>query len=76
MASARTNPPIIRKIIGLAKPIAAFVKLSIPNRGSKNMGSRKIKTYNEISLENLSSIGLQLGLALERSKLALKLKKG
>lgn len=44
--------------------------------GLLNMGSRKIKTYNEISLENLSSIGLQLGLALERSKLALKLKKG
>ena len=44
--------------------------------GLLNMGSRKIKTYNEISLENLSSIGLQLGLALERSKLALKLKNG
>ncbi|SCG84873.1 GAF domain-containing protein [Methanobacterium congolense] len=44
--------------------------------GLLNMGSRKIKTYNKISLENLSSIGLQLGLALERSKLALKLKKG
>lgn len=42
--------------------------------GLLNMGSRKIKAYNEISLENLSSIGLQLGVALERSKLAIKLK--
>lgn len=42
--------------------------------GLLNMGSRKIKVYNRISLENLSSIGLQLGVALERSKLAIKLK--
>lgn len=42
--------------------------------GLLNMGSHQIKTYNEVSLENLSSIGLQLGLALERSKMALKLK--
>jgi hypothetical protein len=36
----------------------------------------QIKTYNTISLENLSSIGLQLGVALERSRLAIKLKSG
>jgi hypothetical protein len=42
--------------------------------GLLNMGSRQIKPYNNISLENLSSIGLQLGLALERSRLAIKLK--
>lgn len=42
--------------------------------GLLNMGSRQIKPYNTVSLENLSSIGLQLGLALERSKLAIKLK--
>lgn len=42
--------------------------------GILNMGSTQIKTYNNISLENLSSIGLQLGVALERSKLAIKLK--
>ncbi len=42
--------------------------------GLLNMGSRQIKPYNNVSLENLSSIGLQLGLALERSKLAIKLK--
>lgn len=42
--------------------------------GLLNMGSHQIKTYNEVSLKNLSSIGLQLGLALERSKMALKLK--
>ncbi len=40
--------------------------------GLLNMGSRKVKNYNKISLENLSSIGLQLGLALETSKVALK----
>jgi hypothetical protein len=43
--------------------------------GLLNMGSRQIKAYNDISLENLSSIGLQLGLAMERSNLAIKLKK-
>lgn len=43
--------------------------------GILNMGSIHIKTYNNISLENLSSIGLQLGVALERSRLAIKLKK-
>ena len=42
--------------------------------GLLNMGSRHIKHYNNISLENLSSIGLQLGLALEKSRLAIKLK--
>ncbi|MGF7117657.1 GAF domain-containing protein [Methanobacterium oryzae] len=36
--------------------------------GLLNMGSKQIKPYNEISLENLSSIGLQLGVALERSR--------
>jgi len=43
--------------------------------GLLNMGSRKVKNYNEISLENLSSIGLQLGLALEKSQSALKINK-
>lgn len=42
--------------------------------GLLNMGSRNVKTYNQTSLENLSSIGLQLGLALERSRLAIQLK--
>ena len=42
--------------------------------GLLNMGSRKIKNYNNISLENLSSIGLQLGLALEVSKAAVQRK--
>lgn len=41
--------------------------------GLLNMGSRQIKHYNKVSLENLSSIGLQLGLALEKSRLAIKL---
>ena len=42
--------------------------------GLLNMGSSDIKHYNDISLQNISSIGLQLGLALEKSRLAIKLK--
>lgn len=38
--------------------------------GLLNMGSREEKHYLPTSLENLSSIGLQLGIALERSRLA------
>jgi len=43
--------------------------------GLLNMGSRKIKNYNNTTLENLSSIGLQLGLALEITRSAFKFKK-
>lgn len=42
--------------------------------GLLNMGSRDSRIYDRISLENLGSIGMQLGTALERSKLAIKLK--
>ena len=42
--------------------------------GLLNMGSREIREYDRVSLENLGSIGLQLGIALERSKLAIRLK--
>ncbi len=38
--------------------------------GLLNMGSRAEKHYTRTSLANLSSIGLQLGIALERSRLA------
>ncbi|MDV2482190.1 GAF domain-containing protein [Methanoculleus sp. Wushi-C6] len=38
--------------------------------GLLNMGSKEEKHYLPTSLENLSSIGLQLGIALERSRLA------
>ena len=38
--------------------------------GLVNMGSRAEKHYTQTSLDNLSSIGLQLGIALERSRLA------
>lgn len=41
--------------------------------GLLNMGSDREKRYMRTSLENLSSIGLQLGLALERSRLAREL---
>ncbi|HEY3273554.1 MAG TPA: GAF domain-containing protein [Methanocella sp.] len=41
--------------------------------GLLNMGSRVEKTYSRTSLENIATIGLQLGLALDRSKLALSL---
>jgi GAF domain-containing protein len=42
--------------------------------GLLNMGSRTEKHYTRTSLDNLSSIGLQLGIALERSRLARKLR--
>jgi GAF domain-containing protein len=38
--------------------------------GLLNMGSTEEKHYMQTSLENISSIGLQLGVALERSVLA------
>ncbi|WAI01715.1 GAF domain-containing protein [Methanogenium organophilum] len=38
--------------------------------GLLNMGSRDVKHYLETSLVNISSIGLQLGVALERARLA------
>jgi GAF domain-containing protein len=41
--------------------------------GLLNMGSREEKSYSPTSLENISTIGLQLGLALDRSRLALSL---
>lgn len=42
--------------------------------GLLNMGSKENREYDRVSLENLGSIGLQLGIALERSKLAIRLK--
>jgi hypothetical protein len=41
--------------------------------GLLNMGSRETMSYSRTSLENIATIGLQLGLALDRSKLALAL---
>jgi len=38
--------------------------------GLLNMGSREEKQYLRTSLDNIASIGLQLGVALERSRLA------
>ncbi|WP_424359891.1 GAF domain-containing protein [Methanocella sp. MCL-LM] len=38
--------------------------------GLLNMGSRSYKPYSRMSLDNIASIGLQLGLALERTRLA------
>lgn len=43
--------------------------------GLVNMGTRQVKTYNQTSLENLSSVGLQLGLALEKTRNAIETKK-
>ncbi len=41
--------------------------------GLLNMGSKEEKDYSRTSLENIATIGLQLGLAVDRSKLALAL---
>ncbi|MBU4536167.1 MAG: GAF domain-containing protein [Euryarchaeota archaeon] len=65
--------PAIRES-GIKTLLILLIKSGNKIIGLLNMGSRQIKAYNEVSLENLGSIGLQLGLALERSKLAIKLK--
>ncbi len=62
------------KANGIKTLLILPIKSSGETIGLLNMGSTQIKTYNDISLENLSSIGLQLGVALERSRLAIKLK--
>jgi hypothetical protein len=36
IATARINPPIIKKSIGFANPITASLKLAIPKIGCKN----------------------------------------
>jgi len=36
------KPPIIKKIIGFAKPITALLKLSIPKIGCKNNNISKM----------------------------------
>jgi DNA-binding transcriptional ArsR family regulator len=41
--------------------------------GLLNMGGREEKDYSPTSLDNIATIGLQLGLAVDRSKLALAL---
>jgi len=63
--------PVISKA-GIKSLLIMPIKSGDRIIGLLNMGSRKIKNYNDISLENLSSIGLQLGLALEVSKAAFK----
>ncbi|HMK48123.1 MAG TPA: GAF domain-containing protein [Methanocella sp.] len=42
--------------------------------GILNMGSRSDKPYSQMSLENVATVGLQLGIALERSRLATELR--
>ncbi|MTK64232.1 MAG: GAF domain-containing protein [Methanobacterium sp.] len=63
--------PVISKS-GIKSLLILPIKSGRSIVGLLNMGSREVKKYNEVSLENLSSIGLQLGLALEVSKTAFK----
>lgn len=55
---------------GLSTMIILPIKTGERVVGLLNMGSHDVKHYQETSLENISSIGLQLGVALERSHLA------
>ena len=50
IATAKINPPIIKKMIGFANPIAALAKLSIPNRGCKN------RSINEVTARCCASL--------------------
>lgn len=63
--------PVINKS-GIKSLLILPIKSGNRIIGLLNMGSRKIKNYNEVTLENLSSIGLQLGLALEITRSAHK----
>lgn len=63
--------PVISKS-GIKSLLILPIKSGRSIVGLLNMGSREVKKYNQVSLENLSSIGLQLGLALEVSKTAFK----
>lgn len=55
---------------GLRTLLILPIKIGERVVGLLNMGSRDVKPYMETSLDNISSIGLQLGVALERSRLA------
>ncbi|GAB7015586.1 GAF domain-containing protein [Methanogenium cariaci] len=55
---------------GLRTLLILPIKIGDRVVGLLNMGSRDVKPYLPTSLDNISSIGLQLGVALERSRLA------
>lgn len=62
-------PPDV-KASGVATVLIMPIRIGDEVVGLLNMGSRDEKHYMATSLENISSIGLQLGMALERSRLA------
>jgi GAF domain-containing protein len=66
---AKLLDPVIRER-GVRTLLILPIKVGDRVVGLLNMGSREEKHYLPTSLENLSSIGLQLGIALERSRLA------
>jgi GAF domain-containing protein len=58
------------KASGVATVLVMPIRIGDEIVGLLNMGSTEEKRYTQTSLENISSIGLQLGMALERSRLA------
>lgn len=58
------------KASGVATILVMPIRIGDEIVGLLNMGSTEEKHYTQTSLENISSIGLQLGMALERSRLA------
>jgi len=61
--------PAIRKS-SVRTLIIIPIRIGDSVEGLLNMGSRAEKQYLPVSLENIASLGLQLGTALERSRLA------
>jgi hypothetical protein len=53
IATARINPPIIKKMIGFANPITALLKLSIPNKGCKNSSIKEVTARTCASLAHI-----------------------
>ncbi len=61
--------PDITKI-GVKTILVLPIRFGSTILGFLNMGSREEKIYHKGSLDNISSLGMQLGIALERTRLA------
>nr|WP_319537795.1 GAF domain-containing protein [uncultured Methanospirillum sp.] len=56
--------------IGIKTILILPIRVGTTILGLLNMGSREEKIYHKGSLENISSLGMQLGIALERTRFA------
>jgi hypothetical protein len=57
------NPPIIKKIIGLANPITALLKLSIPSKGCKNRSIMEVTAKCCASLAHMITAKIKRAIA-------------